>query len=83
MTMELIFGVVQALVTASLASFTKNGKVPKKYIPYQNIIVGILSGLLAVYFKMYDDVVLAMFICLSTSLGVGGAYDATQTKHKN
>lgn len=82
MTIELIFGLVQVLVTAVLGSFTKKGKVPKRYIPIQNIIIGLVSGLLAVYFKIYDDVILAVFICLATSLGVGGAYDATQTKKK-
>ncbi len=82
MTLELIFGVVQALVTAILASFTKNKKVPKKYIPYQNIAVGLLAGILANYFNLYNDVVMAMFVCLSISTGVGGIYDATQTKIK-
>lgn len=82
MTLELIFGVVQALVTAILASFTKKGKVPKKYIPTQNIIIGLLAGILATYFNLYDDVVMAMFVCLAVSTGVGGIYDATQTKRK-
>lgn len=82
MTIELIFGIVQALVTACLGSFTKKGKVPKRFIPIQNILVGLIAGLLAVYFKIYDDVVLALFTCLATSLGVGGAYDATQTNKK-
>lgn len=82
MTIELIFGLVQALITAILGSLTKKGKVPKRYIPIQNIVVGLIAGLLAVYFNIYDDVVLSIFICLGTSLGVGGAYDATQTKSK-
>lgn len=82
MTIELIFGLVQALITAILGSFTKKGKVPKRYIPIQNIVVGLIAGLLAIYFNIYDDVVLAMFVCLATSLGVGGAYDAAQTKNK-
>lgn len=82
MTIELIFGIVQALITAILGSFTKRGKLPKRYIPIQNIVVGLIAGLLAVYFNIYDDAVLSIFICLATSLGVGGAYDATQTKKK-
>lgn len=69
-------------MTAILGSFTKKGKVPKKYIPIQNIVIGTIAGLLAIYFKIYDDVVLAIFVCLATSLGVGGAYDAYQTKNK-
>ena len=39
MEIELIFGVIQAVVTAVLGSFTKKGKVPKRFIPLQNAIV--------------------------------------------
>lgn len=82
MTLELIFGLVQAIVTAILGSISKKGKVPKKYIPIQNIVIGLFTGILAVYFNLYDDVVLAILICLFISLGVGGAYDVTQVKNK-
>lgn len=83
MEIELIFGVIQAVVTAILGSFTKKGKVPKRFIPLQNAIVGIIAGLLAVYFGVYDNVIMAMFMCLAVSMGVGGVYDATQTKVKS
>ena len=82
MEIELIFGVIQAVVTAVLGSFTKKGKVPKGFIPLQNAIVGLVAGLLAVYFEVYDNVIIAMFMCLAVSMGVGGVYDATQTKIK-
>ena len=60
MEIELIFGVIQSVVTAILGSFTKRGKVPKRFIPLQNAIVGMIA----------------------VSMGVGGVYDATQTKIK-
>jgi hypothetical protein len=82
MEIELIFGVIQAVVTAVLGSFTKKGKVPKRFIPLQNAIVGLVAGLLSVYFEVYDNVIIAMFMCLAVSMGVGGVYDATQTKRK-
>ncbi len=82
MEIELIFGVIQAVVTAVLGSFTKKGKVPKRFIPLQNAIVGMIAGLLSVYFEVYDNVIIAMFMCLAVSMGVGGVYDATQTKRK-
>lgn len=82
MEIELIFGVIQAVVTAVLGSFTKKGKVPKRFIPLQNAIVGMIAGLLSVYFEVYDNVIIAMFMCLAVSMGVGGVYDATQTKLK-
>jgi len=82
MEIELIFGVIQAVVTAVLGSFTKKGKVPKRFIPLQNAIVGMIAGLLSVYFEVYDNVIVAMFMCLAVSMGVGGVYDATQTKRK-
>lgn len=82
MTLELIFGVVQALVTAVLGAITKKTKVPKYLIPLQNVIIGIIAGILSIYFELYNDSVVAIFVCLAVSMGVGGTYDAMQTKKK-
>lgn len=82
MTLELIFGLVQAVITAVLGTFTKKGKIPKKYIPIQNILVGIVSSLIAIHFDIYTDYGIAIFTCLAISLGVGGGYDAFKIKDK-
>lgn len=83
MTLELIFGVVQAVVTAVLGAIIHKTKIPNYLIPLQNAIIGALAGILSMYFGIYDNIVMAMFMCLAISMGVGGTYDAMQIKKKS
>lgn len=82
MTIEVIFGVVQAIVTAIAGIIFKKTQIPNKYIPIQNMVIGILAGILAYYFRVYDNIGISLMLCLATSLGVGGLYDATQISSK-
>lgn len=81
-TVELIFMLVQAIVTAVLGVFVKNSILPSKWIPIQNIVIGIISGLVALGFGLFNDIPTAIVTCLAISLSVGGAYDALQVKNK-
>ena len=82
MTFELIFSVVTAIVTGVLGSITKNKVIPSRFIPLQNIAIGVAAAIVAVYFKLFTDIPTAILVSLAMSLGVGGAYDATQIKAK-
>jgi hypothetical protein len=82
MTFELIFAVVTAVITGVLGAIMKNRVIPSKYIPIQNIVIGIISGLIAVYFGLFQDIPTALVMSLAIALGVGGAYDATQIPNK-
>lgn len=82
MTFELIFAVVTAVITGVLGAFTKNKIVPSKYIPIQNIVIGIIAAVVAVYFKLFNDIPTAIIVSLALSLGVGGAYDVKQIPKK-
>ena len=81
-TMEFIFALVTAIVTTVLATILKKKVVPKKYIPLQNLIVGIISSVVAIAIGLYDNATMAVLICLGMSMGVGGAYDLSQTNKK-
>ena len=83
MSIEIIFGVVQAIVTAIAGIIFKKTDVPARYIPIQNIIIGVICGFLAYYFGIYTDIPTSLMLCLAISLGVGGAYDLTQIPSKN
>ena len=43
-TIDLIFALVQAVVTAILGTFLKDNVVPSKWIPIQNIVIGLVSS---------------------------------------
>lgn len=81
-TIEFIFAVVTAIITAILGTKFKDGVVPKKYIPIQNIIVGVIASIIAIYFGLFDNIGVAILMSLGMSMGVGGTYDAIQTKRK-
>ena len=48
-TIDLIFALVQAIVTAVLGTFLKDSIVPSKWIPIQNIVIGLISSVIAIY----------------------------------
>lgn len=81
-TWELLFGISQAIITAIIGVFTKDTLIDSKYIPIQNLAIGILSGILAIVTGIYDNTINAMLIGIAISFGVGGAYDMVQIKNK-
>lgn len=81
-TWEILFGISQAIITAIIGVFTKDTLIDSKYIPIQNLVIGILSGFLAIATGIYDNTINAMLIGIAISFGVGGAYDMVQIKNK-
>ena len=81
-TWEILFGISQAIITAIIGIFTKDTLIDSKYIPIQNLVIGILSGLLAIVTGIYDNTINAMLIGIAISFGVGGAYDMIRIKNK-
>ena len=73
MTVEFIFSVVTAVVTAILGTFFKDRVVPSRFIPLQNIVIGIIASVIAVYFNLFDNWAVAILVSLGMALGVGGA----------
>lgn len=82
MTFEIIFAVVTAVITGILGTFFKNTIVPSRFIPIQNLIIGIIAAVVAVYFNLFNDIPTAIIMSLAVAFGVGGAYDATQIRKK-
>lgn len=82
MTVEFIFAVVTAVVTAILGTFTKNNVVPSRFIPLQNLIIGIIAAVVSVYMGLFDNYAVAILVSLGMALGVGGAYDLSKTNTK-
>ena len=81
-TWEILFGISQAIITAIIGVFTKDTLIDSKYIPIQNLVIGILSGILAIATGIYDNTINAMLIGIAISFGVGGAYDMVRIKNK-
>lgn len=81
-TIELIFALVQAVVTAILGAILKEKVVPSRFVPIQNIVIGLISAGIAIGFGLFSNIPVAIVTCLAISLGVGGGYDALKAKDK-
>lgn len=79
-TYELVFMVVTAVVTAITGVFVKDRVLPARFIPIQNIAIGLLAAIVAMYFNLFDNIGVAILVSLATALGVGGGYDLLKTK---
>ena len=74
--MNLTITSVIAFVTLLLGQITKKiGLVDKKYIPIQNLIIGLLSGVICWLLELEPNVTKALITCVIASYGAGGLYD--------
>lgn len=74
--MELTITGIIAFVTLILGQITKKlGWMNKKFIPYQNLVIGLISGLICWLVELEPNILVAMLSCLIASYGAGGLYD--------
>jgi hypothetical protein len=74
--MNLTISTIIAFVTLLLGQITKKlGWVNKKYIPVQNLVIGLLSGVICWLLELEPNVIKALITCVIASYGAGGLYD--------
>lgn len=75
--MEIDYLVILTLVTYCLGAITKTfvEKIPSKFIPLQNLIIGLVAGLICYFTKIETDLVQSLVLCLMASFGAGGISD--------
>lgn len=80
--MEITYVIIIGIVTYILGAITKLfiDKIPNKYIPIQNVVVGIIAGLICYFTNVETNLLQALVLCLTASMGAGGIADLTQTK---
>lgn len=75
--MELTAFSVISLVTFIIGFISKKLKiVDKKYIPLQNVVIGIISGFIVYFAEIETSIFRSIVLCLIGALSAGGAYDA-------
>ena len=75
--MEVTYIVVITIVAYILGSITKIfiEKIPNKYIPLQNVFVGLTSALICYFTKIETNLFQAIVLCLMATMGAGGIAD--------
>lgn len=80
-TVEIILAVVTAVITAFLGWAAKKWNwASEDYIPFQNLAIAIISGILFIATGLVSNVIIAFIISFGASFGAGGLYDLIKTK---
>lgn len=82
--MEITYVIIIAIVAYILGAVTKIfiDSVPNKYIPIQNVIVGIISALICYFTDIEPNLLQALVLCLVATMGAGGMADLINIKNK-
>lgn len=84
MRMEITYVVIIAIVAYILGAITKIfiDAVPNKYIPIQNVVVGIVSALICYFTDIETNLLQSIVLCLVATMGAGGIADLINIKNK-
>ncbi|HIU12205.1 MAG TPA: hypothetical protein IAB65_05840 [Candidatus Onthocola stercorigallinarum] len=82
--MTLTISVIVMLVTYICGAITKIfiEEIPNRYIPIQNVIIGIISGVICFFIEIDDNIIESILICLMSALSAGGISDLVETNKK-
>ena len=75
--MEITYCVIVFIITYIFGAITKCfiDSIPDKYIPIQNVIIGIISGLICYFVGIEPNLLQALVLCFRASIGAGGTAD--------
>ncbi len=83
--MSITYVVVVAIITYVLGALTKLkwNKLPNKYIPIQNVIIAIISGLICYFTKIETNFLNSIVLCFAATMGAGGISDLVKVMKNN
>ena len=75
--MTITYVVVIAIIAYICGAITKLfiEQIPNKYIPIQNVIIGIISALICYFTKIEPNLLQSLVLCLVACMGAGGVAD--------
>lgn len=75
--MEITYVLIITLVAYVLGAITKLfvAKIPNKYIPLQNVLIGLISAFICYFTKIEPNLLQAITLCLVATMGAGGIAD--------
>ena len=79
--MEITYVIIIAIVAYIFGAITKVfiDNIPNKYIPIQNVLVGVISALICYFTKVEPNLLQAFVLCLVATMGAGGIADLYKT----
>ena len=82
--MEITYVVIIAIIAYICGAITKLfiEQIPNKYIPIQNVAIGIVSALVCYFTGIETNILQAFVLCLVATMGAGGVADLINIKNK-
>lgn len=82
--MEITYVVVIAIIAYIFGAITKIfvDSIPNKYIPIQNVIIGVISAIICYFTGIEPNLLQAIVLCLVATMGAGGIADLINIKNK-
>ena len=83
--MEITYVVVIAIIAYIFGAITKIfiDSIPNKYIPIQNVIIGVISAIICYFTGIEPNLLQAIVLCLVACMGAGGVADLINIKKEN
>ena len=83
--MEITYCVIVFIITYIFGAITKCfiDSIPDKYIPIQNVIIGIISGLICYFVGIEPNLLQALVLCFMAAIGAGGTADLAKVAKKS
>ena len=82
--MEITYVVIIAIIAYVFGAITKIfiDSIPNKYIPIQNVVIGIIAGLICYFTKIEPNLLQSLVLCIVATMGAGGVADLINIKNK-
>ena len=80
--MEITYVIIITIVAYVCGAITKIfiDQIPNKYIPIQNVIIGLISAIICYFTKIEPNLLQAIVLCLLATMGAGGIHDLLNIK---
>lgn len=80
--MTISLSVIIMLVAYIFGAITKIfiENVPNKFIPIQNVVIGILSGVVCYFLYIDDNLLNSIVVCIMSTMSAGGIADLIETR---
>lgn len=81
--MEITYVIVIAIIAYIFGAITKIfiDSIPNKYIPIQNVIIGVISAIICYFTGIEPNLLQAIVLCLVACMGAGGIADLINIKN--
>lgn len=79
MSVEVIYAIIQVVVTELVAVFFKDSIIPKRFIPLVNLAIGLITAFVGIILGNFESIPIAIMTSLGLAFAVGGAYDTIKS----